>query len=222
MLPTVQMDLWEYLAATDKTVVLYGMGNGAEKILDVCERHGITVSAVFASDGFVRQKLFHGMPVEHWDAVKARYGADRLIVLLAFGTSREEVLENILRVASEAELYAPDVPAFGDGLFDRAFYEAHRDDLKAARALLSDEESRRIFDNVLLYKLTGRIEYLLDAESDEDTVWLQIVHPSSIRCAADLGAYNGDTVRELIRRSGGAVERIYAMEPDSKNFQKMS
>ena len=34
-------DLWRYLAAADRPVVLYGMGNGADKILAVCERYGI-------------------------------------------------------------------------------------------------------------------------------------------------------------------------------------
>ena len=220
-LPVCREDLWEYLSVCNKTIVLYGMGNGADKILAVCQGKGITVKGVFASDGFVRQKLFHGMPVRSWGDVKAQYGEDNLIVLLSFGTSREDVLENILRIAGEAELYAPDVPAFGDTLFDRAFYDAHRDAFNKARALLFDEKSRRIFDNVVSYKLTGKIDYLLDAESDEDTVWRTIVHPERLRACADLGAYNGDTVRELIEKSGESIETIYALEPDARNYKKL-
>ena len=48
------MDLWQTLAETNKTVVMYGMGNGADKILAVCERYGIEVAEFFASDDFVR------------------------------------------------------------------------------------------------------------------------------------------------------------------------
>lgn len=222
MLPTYSQDLWEYLSATSKTVVLYGMGNGADKILDACAQKGVRVVGVFASDGFVREKLFHGMPVRSWSDTKALYGAQNLIVLLSFGTSREDVLENILRVAEEAELYAPDVPAFGDVLFDRAFFETHREELLAARALFSDEESLRIFDNVLSYKLSGDIRYLLNAESDMNAIWNGIVRPTEIGAAADLGAYNGDTVRELIEKSGGRVQRIVAVEPDARNYQKLA
>ena len=54
-----QKDLWEYLAATEKNVVMYGMGNGADKILAVCHEKGITVKDFFASDGFVRGHSFH-------------------------------------------------------------------------------------------------------------------------------------------------------------------
>ena len=45
-----QTDLWSYLRETEKTVVLYGMGNGADKILAICEQNGIEVADFFASD----------------------------------------------------------------------------------------------------------------------------------------------------------------------------
>ena len=116
------LDLWDYLLKTEKTIVLYGMGNGADKILAVCNARGIPVADIFASDGFVRGQIFHGKTVLSYSAVKEKYGKENLIVLLSFATSRPEVLDTIRAVASECELYAPDVPAFGDTLFDRNFY----------------------------------------------------------------------------------------------------
>ena len=219
MLPSVTQDLWEYLQATDKAIVLYGMGNGADKILAVLAERQIAVGGVFASDGFARGNLFHGMPVRTWSDIKTEFGAQNVIVLLSFGTSRPEVMENILRIRSEAELYAPDVPAFGDTLFTRAFYEEHIEEFSTARALLSDEESRRIFDNILSYKLSGDIGYLLDAESDEGEIWENIIHPKSVCAAADLGAYNGDTVRQLLEK--GTPKTVWAMEPDARNYKKL-
>ena len=219
MLPHVTRDLWEYLEETEKTIVLYGMGNGADKILAVLSESGIPVGGVFASDGFARGNLFHGMPVRTWSDVKAEFGSENVIILLSFGTSRPEVLENIVCIRSEAELYAPDVPVFGDTLFTRAFYEEHLAEFTAARALLSDEESRRIFDNVLSYKLSGDIGYLFDAQSDENEIWENILHPENIRFAADLGAYNGDTVRQLLEK--GSLDTVWAMEPDARNYKKL-
>ena len=215
-------DLWERLATTQKRVVLYGMGNGADKILAACAQKGIEVSGVFASDGFVREKCFHGFPVVSWSRMRERYGAENLVVLLSFGSSRPDVLQTIGRVAAEAELYAPDVPAFGDGLFDRAFFERHRGELEAAFELLSDNESRRIFENVVNFKLSGRISYLLDARSDPREVMERLVRPTELRASADLGAYNGDTVRELLGASGGSLRRVWAMEPDARNYKKLA
>ena len=221
MLTSPSCDLWEILAATQKTVVMYGMGNGADKILHACAQKGVTVSDFFASDGFVRGHSFHGKTVLSWSAVKEKYGAENVIVLLSFGSSRPEVLETVYRVATESELYAPDVPAFGDGLFDRTFFEAHREELTEVRALLSDNESRRIFDNVLKFKLTGDIRCLRDAESNPETVMRELICPTTLRSTADLGAYNGDTVRELLAASNGSIQTVYAMEPDARNFRKL-
>ncbi len=219
MLPHVTHDLWEYLKKTDKTIVLYGMGNGADKILSALAERDIPVGGVFASDGFARGNLFHAMPVRTWSDIKAEFGVENVIVLLSFGTSRPDVMENILRIRAEAELYAPDVPAFGDTLFTRTFYEEHIDDFTAARALLSDDESCRIFDNILSYKLSGDIGYLLDAQSDGNEIWETIIHPETVRTAVDLGAYNGDTVRQLLEK--GNVQTIWAMEPDERNYKKL-
>lgn len=215
-------DLWEYLSAVEKTVVMYGMGNGADKILRACAQKGIEVHDFFASDGFVRGHEFHGKRVLSWSEVKEKYGAENVIVLLSFGSSRPDVLETVYRVAEETELYAPDVPAFGDGLFDRAFFEAHREELARVWDLLADEESKSIFENVIAYKLSGDIRYLRRAESDHTVVMRELIEPATIRIAADLGAYNGDTVRELLDTADANLQTIYAMEPDARNFKKLS
>ena len=122
-------DLWHYLQHAQragKKIVLYGMGNGADKIWNVCDRYGITVHGVFASDGFVRGQVFHGTVVQAFDAICTQHGADALIVLLSFASSRPEVLDTIARVASICELYAPDVPVFGGGLNRAVMYGLDR------------------------------------------------------------------------------------------------
>lgn len=218
----LKRDLWEKLKQTEKNVVLYGMGDGADKILRACAQKGVAVSDVFASDGFVRGHAFHGMTVKTWSEIKTLYGAQNVVVLLCFGTSRPEVLENILRIRTEAELYAPDVPVFGDGLFDSAFCEAHREELAQARALLSDEESKTVFDSILNFKLTGDIAHLLTAQTDEEELMKTMVRPWEITTAMDLGAYNGDSVRALLDATDSTVQTVYAAEPDIRNFKKLA
>ena len=46
-------DLWTRLKSESRPVLLYGIGNGADKIFDVCRDYGIEILGVFASDGFV-------------------------------------------------------------------------------------------------------------------------------------------------------------------------
>ena len=111
-------DLWKYLSGSPKKIVMYGMGNGADKILAVCDRYGIEVSDFFASDGFVRGHSFHGRTVLSYTQVKEKYGAENIIVLLSFASSLPDVLALFDRVDGECEMYAPDVPVCGGPLFE--------------------------------------------------------------------------------------------------------
>ena len=78
-------DLWTYLKTATKPIVLYGMGNGADKIISVLNRYDIKISGVFASDGFVRKKVFHGFNVTDYKTAKDTFGD--MIVLVCFGSS---------------------------------------------------------------------------------------------------------------------------------------
>ena len=215
-----EKDLWSYLSSTEKTVVMYGMGNGADKIISVCERFGIEISDFFASDGFVRGHSFHGKRVLSYSEVKEKYSPENIIVLLSFASALPDVLENIKKIASECELYAPVVPVCGETLFTYDFYKTNKSSFDLARSLLSDEESKRIFDNTVLYKLTGNISYLFDAESNKDSVYNGLLGAKSITSYADLGAYNGDTLRELLSYSE-KLSYAVAFEPDRRSFRKL-
>ena len=212
-------DLWSYLANTEKSIVMYGMGNGADKILAVCERYGIEVLDFFASDGFVRGHSFHGKTVISYSAVKEKYGAENIIVLLSFGSSLPDVLELFKNVDRECEMYAPDVPVCDGEIFTLDFFNEHKNEIISVYDMLEDDLSRSIYENVILYKLTGKIKYLFAAESDKEESY-SLLGASAFKSYADLGAYNGDTVREILAHSP-AIEKIYALEPDARTFRKL-
>ena len=222
--PTSYMpDLWHYLKAESdrgRPILLYGMGNGADKIIAVCDKFGITVRDCFASDGFVRGHAFHGRRVLSFTEARETYG-DGMIVLLSFASSRPDVLELIGRVADTCETYAPDVPVCGDALFDSVFYEAHKAEFNAVRELLADDESRAVYDGIITYKLSGRIDILRATESEAEDAYRHIRHAEAFRTAADLGAYNGDSLRELMTYAP-ALSTAVAMEPDRRNFKKLT
>ncbi|MBR2908049.1 MAG: FkbM family methyltransferase [Clostridia bacterium] len=223
----IRQDLWSYLKGTEKPIVMYGMGNGADKILAALDERGIAVDDFFASDGFVRGHAFHGKTVLSYSDVKEKYGAGNFIVLLSFASALPDVIERIEGIAAETELYAPDIPVVlseditDAEVFDLNYFKAHEKELDAVSALFSDERSRELLRDVISYRLTGSIRYLLDRVDDRDTVYRSLLSPEKyIRCA-DLGAYNGDTVRELLPFAPN-VEEIYCIEPDPRNFKKLS
>ncbi len=217
-LPLFSRDLWETLRAERRDIWLYGMGNGADKLLAVLEARGIPVAGIFASDGFVRGHEFHGMRVHAFSEVCNMYEKDACVVLLAFGSSRPEVLALFDGVAARYPLLVPDLPVCGNTLFDAAFYAAHEAQFVRARALLADEASRTLFDNVLACKYTGEYAYF-DSATSKQHAW-DLLLDLPISRMLDLGAYNGDSAREAMTKK--QMEFILCAEPDKRNFKKLS
>jgi FkbM family methyltransferase len=217
----IKTDLWHYLATSSRPIVMYGMGNGADKIIAVCERYGVEISDFFASDGFVRGHSFHGKTVISYSHMKAKYDGQNPIVLLSFASSLPDVIELFKKVASECEMYAPDVPVFGETLFTIEFFNENRARFDAVYEILADEESKRIYQNVIRYKLSGDINYLFESESNKDAVYSKLLDCESIENYLDLGAYNGDTIREMLRYNPQLKSAI-ALEPDARNFRKLN
>lgn len=214
------IDLWSYLSSTSKTIVMYGMGNGADKILNVCQKYNVEIADFFASDGFVRGHSFHGKRVLSFSEIKEKYKKEDLIILLSFGSSLPDVLSIFKSINAEYELYAPDVPVCGDNIFTLDFFNKNQEKILAARALLADELSKHIYDNVILYKLTGKLDYLFDAECDRKDSF-KLINAQNIKSFADLGAYRGDTLAEMLEYAP-KLEYAYAFEPDAKTYKKLS
>ena len=213
-------DLFTRLQAEERAILLYGMGNGADKILDEMEKRGIKAAGVFASDGFARGNLFRGMPVRAYSEIKAQYGREDCVILLAFGSARPEVLALFDDVDKHFELLVPDMPVCGGPLFDTAFFEENRARIEAARSLFANEDSKRLFNDLIRFRLSGDYALLMHAVS-EKSAWQYLEESGvTVRRIADLGAYTGDSAREAMARF--ELDLILAAEPDRRNFKKLS
>ena len=211
-------DLWTYLQGTKKPILIYGMGNGADKIISVLERYGISYSDVFASDGFVRGHSYRGKVVISYSDACEKYGD--FIILLSFGTHLDDVMEKIYALNEKHELYAPDVPVCDGALFNEDFFDSCMDKLIQARSLFFDEKSHLIFDNIIRFKLSGRLDFLKSTEEDERSVDALLPY-HTYNSYVDLGAYNGDTIKKYTALCPN-LKTIYAFEPDLRNFKKLN
>jgi len=213
----VAMDMWDRLSRESRPIVVYGMGNGADKLIERFKKYNTEISDFFASDGFVRGHTFHGMRVKSFSEIKETY--PEFVIVLSFASNREEVIEMLAKIDSEHEMYVPDMPVAGDEYFDREFYNAHYDEILKAYGHFADEESKNAYASIINYKLSGKMRYLMDAYSTKDELYAEI-SASQIKTYIDAGAYNGDTSKEAIRYFPDLCE-IVAIEPDPKNYKKL-
>lgn len=213
-----QPSSWEFLQNTDKPIILYGTGNGADMVLDELDMLSVKLTAVAASDGFVRKRAFRGFEViSITDAVKLYPDA---VIALGFATCIPEVMTNIKELAKIHKVIMPVVPVFGDTFFNREYIEKHISELEYSRSFLYDEESKRVFDSMVYFQFSGKLEYLFSAESSRAEALTSILKLSDKEYMLDLGAYRGDTIQELRELTGG-YSCITALEPDKKSFQKL-
>ncbi|MDO5560877.1 MAG: FkbM family methyltransferase [Oscillospiraceae bacterium] len=210
---------WEILAEETRPIFIYGMGNGAQKILDVFEEYKIKTEGIFASDEFVRGHSFSGFKVKKYSEVCSEY--DDFIVVLAFAAGYDSLITKIKRMSGEHTLYAPDVPIEGGGLFTYQYCLDHAGELEEVYSMLEDDLSRKVFADVINFKISGKIDYLDDITTAKDEVYTDIINPGENEIYVDLGAYNGDTVSEFVSFTNNRYKQIYAFEPDARNYRKL-
>ena len=210
-------NIWTALKESALPIVLYGMGNGADKVLDEFEKRGIKAGGVMASDGFARYRDFRGFTVKKESDFEREFGD--FVVALCFGSSLPDVTAHIREVSRRHTFLVPNVPVIGDDIIDDDFIEKYYDDISAAYDLLADEESRQVYKGTLDFLYTGRLGYLDIIDSDKDKVFRDILRLKNERYL-DLGAYRGDTVDEFLKYTDG-YRSMTAVEPNPKNYKKL-
>lgn len=211
-------NLWDYLKKQSKPIVIYGMGDGAIKIMNVCDEYGIKIAEIFASDDHVRGNTFLGYQVKTLAQVEEEH--KDFIILLAFAAFEEGLMNKIYSIAEKHELYAPDVPVFGSGLFTLEYIKDNESDFDFVYNNLADNYSKKVFTELLNFKVSGKIDYLKHISTTRSQDYTELLPLTDGMTYVDLGAYDGDTIAEILSHNITPA-KIIAFEPDPKNFRKL-
>lgn len=91
---------------------------------------------------------------------------------------------------------------------------------KELLSLLKDEESKTIVEKRINFYQTGNLEYIktmpINTNQYFDVDYYNHICDKEI--FVDCGAYNGDSVKGFIECVNNCYQKVYAIEPDSKNF----
>jgi FkbM family methyltransferase len=197
-------------------VLIYGMGNGADKVIDLFNKSNIPILGVTASDDFIRGQTFRGYTVSRLSEFKEEF-----ILAPAFGTSVPDVMERIESLNDKYNMIYPAVPVIGNEIADDCFFDKYADRINKVLSLLNTE-SKKVFLGYLQFIYTGDLNYLFDIASDKKLIFNNFLRLGGSGVYIDIGAYKGDTIKEYLEYTGGKYEEIIAIEPDNKNFSKLS
>lgn len=211
---------WEFLSETHLPVFIYGMGDGALKILKIFEEKHIACAGFFASDEFVRGHSFEGHKVHKLSEIEEQI--PEFIIVLAFACGYDSLIEKVREISLRHTVIAPDVPVIGDGLFTKEYVKDNAESFKKVFNMLCDEQSKNVFIRSIEFKITGRTDTICNISTPSSEAFDNILKLSDDEDFVDLGAYNGDTVSEFIEETKGRYSSITALEPDRRNFRKLT
>ena len=197
-----EISVWERLKNCGKPVVLYGMGDGADKVLTAFDRYGIKASAVIASDDFVRGQKFHDFTVKKLSNVETEFGD--IIIALCFASQLPDVMEHIMKISEKHETLVPSVPVFGNKLFDNDFITENKEQIASAYSLLADDLSKNVYENNLKFYSTGAIA--------DKGVATKVATVDTILCGMAAGYIKADV-------EGADMETLIGMQKTMENYK---
>ena len=210
--------IWDIIASTDKIIVFYGTGDGADKIALQIESLGKTISGYFVSDDFYRpNKMFRGKEIMTFSQAEKQFGD--FLCIVAFGSRLDNVIKNIESIRQLKETYIPDMPLCGKELFDKTFFQNNHEKYNKVQKLLCDDYSRKTLDNIINFRLTGNADYLYDCQCSDDEY--KSILNKDYSAYADLGAYTGDTLKKAVSDYPN-LKIAVCMEPSEKSFGKLA
>jgi FkbM family methyltransferase len=235
-----KINIWDNIRSLKLPVYIYGMGDGADKVLEIMALKGIEPAGVFASDDFVRGQMFHGFKVQKLSEIEEKLQsasavevaassaetavpvetaaprAPRFVIVLAFGTNRPEVIAHIAAIAKKHPLFAPDM-AVTDFNPNELF--TYRSEFETVYNLFADDYSKALFADIINFKISGKIEYL--SRTSDFAEILDLFNLTEEEVFADCGAYTGDTIGIFAKKVNYKYKHIYGFEPSPKTFAKL-
>ena len=207
---------------------LYGAGRMGREVLAHCRAQGVEPKA-FIDRAAVRLADIDGVPVITLEAaIKEGKGSDVLVALHSPGVNIASVVEHLRREdfgsvrtlwnLCDKSDWQPQSPFWLEPHFNWA---AHREAMVRARALLTDETSRRVFDEQVALRRDGDYAALSQPTPDDQYMPRDLPRWREPMRLVDCGAYDGDTLRALAA-NGYALGGFIALEPDPENYARLS
>jgi len=208
-------------------LLLWGCGALGNHIADVLKCANLSVS------GFVDRKPelwgtnYRGSSIISPDSLRDKEWSDALVIV---GIYTSQPLRELLSEWGISFLTFPEL-AWGlpeyfipHQCLDRPdIFYAQPDEVRASLVSWADDASREEYLGQLEWRLTLDYEVLPNHMAAKETYFPgELVTLEPKEHFVDCGAFDGDSIRELLERTQGRFNKITAFEPDKQNYQRLA
>lgn len=223
-----ERETFDRLTQPFRSIVLAGAGGLGRKVLAGLEQQGIAVTAFADNNERLWGTRIEGVEVFAPREAAARFGTLAAFVVSIWGSYSSHNIVDALRQLEElgcerathfAHLFwkypATFLPYYCHDLPSNLIRQSAN--IQAAYRLLADEKSRQTF--VAQLHLYGYADFDAPRPASGAEYFPDLFELLSDEVFIDCGAFDGDTIRALDRRSKFA--QAVALEPDPANFAKL-
>ena len=201
-------------------LVMWGAGSSAPEVSFYLESNGIHISDIFVDDDFYTESLmFQGRRVLSYSMLKQKY--NRVNVIL--GNSNYEkkgALEEREIVNRAFCLFS-----ISYNIFEKtpiAEIEQHIQEFESVYEMLEDRKSKRNLLAYLKTRVSGDNRHIVNVfEKETNFFHNDIFCIGNNEVYLDVGAFDGDTIRLFLNENNGCYRKIYAVEADEQNFERL-
>ena len=218
---TKQEDLLWNTINSDRAIIFWGCGNSMRIVKETLAEKGIVPTAFCDNNEKLIGTYIDNIPVLSYEQIK-KYYTDYVIILTVAINNAIPIVEQLREQQEKHPIYHMEHPFKVENTFlEYQYLENHNDEFEAVYKALEDEESRNIFVQSINFKLSGNKLPLLNYVDGEGFFDEKLIPLSKHYSYMDVGAYTGDTLLRFYAFCSGKYDKLYAVEPDTGNFNAL-
>lgn len=201
-------------------LVIWGCGDVADAVFEYLKNNGVNVSGVWV-DGDVGWKEYNGIAIDNRKTILEKF--DRFNVIL--GHSQYDKGERLKDETAQINkvFYAFSIHY---GQYEKVPYAEIEAQADRFVNLCNDAADEQSVKNLLAYlntKMTGDVKYIFDVYEKKMSFYNNdVFRVTDNEVFLDIGAYNGDTIKQFLEETHGKYNKIIALEPDDKSFLELN
>lgn len=218
---SVSFDKVNYLKNTTYPIVLWGAGSLAVSVYNFLKENKIRIVACLVDIENLEDDYFFDIPIYNLSKIKKLY--DKVDVIIGHsryekGSLIKEKNENINEVIYFCNICYGQYKSVDLDFIKKNIYKYIE-----AYEYLNDDRSKRAFIAYINSKMNDDIRFIQECIGEEKNNYFnnELFKINHKEIYLDLGAYNGDTIREFLNESYGKYKKIIAFEPEKKSFLEL-
>jgi FkbM family methyltransferase len=220
--------------STSNSVSIYGSGTFAQLVIQICLKIRVKIDGVYdhVNIGKVLNTSNGDFLVNDFRDINNKIGVNNLILgVCNLRGDIKNIAQSIKKISPDINIFSPvEFCNFLESIGEKAiqnywlhenlnFYNSNITAINSFREMLEDEESVAVYDSILKYRISGRIEDVpLPRNLQEQYLPNDLATPPYDLLMVDLGACQGENI-EYFLNSGRRFQLCFMLEPDKSNLE---